>query len=64
MSDIHDEVKENLLYCDSYISYSVNTEILCRENMLIKYNVIERAVDEYNNKFIIVKSENYDLKLK
>ncbi|EHI96774.1 hypothetical protein CDLVIII_0031 [Clostridium sp. DL-VIII] len=63
-SCIKDQVKKNLLNCDSYITYSIDSSIPCKSNFLIKYNVLERAVDENNNIFIIVKSKTYDVEVK
>lgn len=63
-SMMSDEVKKKLLYCDSFISYSVDSKIPCKKNFMIKYNVLERTVDDKNNVFIIAKSETFDLEIK
>lgn len=63
-SMMSDEVKKKLLYCDSFISYSVDSKIPCKKNFLIKYNVLEKTVDDKNNTFIIAETKTYDLEPK
>ncbi|WP_026893781.1 hypothetical protein [Clostridiisalibacter paucivorans] len=56
--EIEYNIAEKLKIGDTYIRYSINERVPCKNDFIMCYQVVEKIIDENNNIILIVHEKN------